>query len=207
MKKAFSLIEVLMVVAVITILVLAALFAVRLQMAKARDAGRKADMHKIQEAVEEYEKDHDCYPPADLMVCKPADTGLVPYLAKIPCDPLSGESYEYEPSGPVCASWYRIFAILEYEKDKDLRSRIGAGSIYNFYLSSPNAPIPVSASLPTPTPEPASAPDNFYGCKSGVCTAVSWDPSRPGPECDPNYQNPSCYGVCGSPANECVSWK
>lgn len=210
MKKAFTLIELLIVVAVITILAVMVIFTVRSQMARARDARRKADIHKIQEAVEEYEKDHDCYPPANLVTCKPSGTGLVPYLAKIPCDPLTGDSYEYEPSGPVCAYWYRIYAILENKKDKDLKPNIGPGGVYNFYLSSPNAPTPSEVSVPVSSPTPGGTlppQDNFYGCKGGICVPISWDPSRPGPECDPNYQNPKCYGACGPVANECKPWK
>lgn len=214
-RAAFSLIELLIVVAVITILAIMALFTVRQQLAKARDARRKADMHKIQAAVEEYEKDHDCYPPADLVVCRPTDTGLVPYLARIPCDPVTDDSYAYEPSGPVCASWYRLFGVLENLGDPDLKPNIGPGGLYNFYRASPNAPAPTGSVVPTgtpgatsgPTPPPSLAPDNFYGCKNGVCVPILWDYSRPGPECDPNYQNPNCYSFCGPPANECQPWR
>lgn len=205
-NKGLTLIELLIVVAIIGLFILIGFFLARNQYLKGRDARRKSDIHKIQEAVEEYEKDHDCYPQPELVVCQPG-TGLVPYISKIPCDPATGDTYYYENDNDNCAKWYRIFILLGNLSDKGIISRIGPGNNYNFYLASPNAPVPASASLPTPTPDPTSVPDSFYGCKSGVCTSVSWDPSRPGPECDPNYQNPNCYGVCGSPANECVSWK
>jgi len=205
-KRGFTLIELLIVVAVVTILAFMALFAVRQQMAKARDARRKADIHKIQEAVEEYEKDHDCYPASVLCTPEVEAIKLRPYLNIIPCDPLTGDSYKYEPSGPVCASWYRLFAILEYERDKDLRPGIGPGSSYNFYQASPNAPIPVGIPVPTPSLPPQG---NYYGCKSGVCVQVPTNAQGTGPSCLPAFDNPICNvpGNCGTPANphnECL---
>ena len=81
-----TLVELLIVVSIIILLVLIAIAFFRGQLFKGLDAKRKADINRIKVAIEEYEKDHDCYPPPQIVVCDPG-TGLSPYLDKIPCDP------------------------------------------------------------------------------------------------------------------------
>lgn len=144
-KSGFTLIELLIVVSIISLLILAGFFLARNQYVKGRDARRKADIHKIQEAAEEYEKDNDCYPPPPpdpTTDCSPG-TGLRPYLSQIPCDIATGSTYYYETDNPSgCGKWYRIFISLDNLNDKDIIPSIGPGGKYNFYLASPNAPTP-----------------------------------------------------------------
>ncbi len=207
-NKAFTLIELLIAVSIIALMVITGFFLAKNQYLKGVDAKRKSDIHKIQEALEEYEKDHDCYPLPQLMTCTPG-TGLIPYISKLPCDISTNVSYFYDYQNSNCPKWYRIFISLENLSDKDLLAGIGPYEAFNFYLGSPNAPVPVSqVASPTPSPSstPSPEPDSFYGCLSGICTPISWDPARPGPECDPNYQNVDCYSQCVFPANECVDW-
>lgn len=208
-KLGFTLIEILIAVTIIALLVVVAFYMARNQFLKARDAKRKSDVVKIQEAVEEYEKDHDCYPLPQLVTCEPGND-LLPYLSKVPCDPATGGSYYYENDNPSCPKWYRVYLALENTNDSDLIPAIGPSGAYNFYLGSANAPAPLPSATPvptqSPTPTPALQEPVFYGCKSGVCVKLGWDPARPGPDCDPNYQNPNCYGQCGSPVNECTEW-
>lgn len=209
-KSGFTLVEVMIVVAIISFLVILAVLAYKTQIFKGKDAKRKSDINRIQIAVEEYEKDYNCYPLPQLVVCDPG-TSLRPYIDRIPCDPKTNASYYYEYEDSSCPSWYRFYAILENTNDPDVTAGIGPGGAFNYIAASPNAPAistsPSGSTPPTgetPTPPPQNT---FYGCKSGVCVPISWDPSRPGPECDPNYQNPSCYGQCGPQANECQSWQ
>mgnify|MGYP001567230050 CR=1 FL=1 len=196
MKKqsGVTLIEIIIVIMLIAILVLIAIAYFRAQAYKANDARRKADIKRIQIAVEEYEKDHECYPLPEQMVCDPG-TGLRPYLDKIPCDPITNASYYYDYQNEVCPSWYRLFVNLEFIADDDDSGSLGPDGSYDLCSGSANAP---SCSL--------VESESFYGCKAGTCIPVYWDSSRPGPECDPNYQNSSCYGRCGPQANECKSW-
>jgi type II secretory pathway pseudopilin PulG len=184
------------------------------QIRKGNDARRKADLNRIKIAAEEYEKDHNCYPPPDLVVCDlpvgSPGTGLKPYINKIPCDPATKASYAYDYDNSSCRSWYRIFTDLQNTADPAAVPNIGPGSRYNFYLGSANAPVPVS-SVPSPTSPPAGNPgDQFYGCRSGSCVPIGWDNNRPGPECDPNYGSSSCgFDQCGTPAspkNPCIPW-
>lgn len=188
--KGFTLIELLIVVSIISLLVLAGFFLARSQYLKGRDARRKSDIHKIQEAVEEYEKDHDCYPQPELVYCQPG-TGLIPYLSKVPCDPATGDKYYYENDNPNCAKWYRIFILLDNLNDKDIIPGIGPGNSYNFYLASPNAPVPITSYC---------GGINYYGCISGACVQVACKADG-GPVCQPIFYNDP---NCGTPGN-CVS--
>lgn len=191
--RGFTVTELMIVVVIVAALALLAFWAVKNQINKALDARRKGDIAKIKIAVEEYEKDHDCYPLPGQVVCDPG-TGLRPYMDKIPCDPRTGASYYYDHEDSECPGWFRFYTTLY----GDNMGQLGPNNSYNFYSGSPNAPFPSSSS-------------GFYGCFSGVCTAITWDPARPGPRCDPNYGSATCYGQCtdpgtGAPINECTDW-
>lgn len=192
-QKGFTLTELVIVLALIAFLVLIVIMLARRHLLKGNDARRKGDIKTIQVAVEEYEKDNDCYPLPQLVTCDPGD-GLLPYLSTVPCDPITKASYYYDYENTGCPQWYRIYAKLENEIDEEAFSACGPEGAYNYYAASPNAP---ACNLSVST---------FYGCKAGVCIPILWDADRPGPECDPNSRSPDCDGVCGPPANECKPW-
>jgi type II secretory pathway pseudopilin PulG len=135
-KRGVTLVELLVVVGIIVALAIISMWFLRNQILKGRDAKRKGDIHKIQLALEEYEKDNDCYPLSELASCNPG-TGLTPYLSHIECDPTTKTSYFYEPENEICPSWYRIYANLENQQDEDINN---PGGTFNFYTGSPNAP-------------------------------------------------------------------
>ncbi len=204
-----TLVEIIVVVSIIAFLAVLILVAFRSQIFKGVDAKRKSDIRRIQTAVEEYEKDNDCYPLPQVVICSPG-TGLVPYLSKIPCDPETKASYYYEHEGTACPRWYRIYARLTNVNDLDIgkigcTNGCGPESSYNYIASSPNAPNAPGQGGDGGGGE--GEPSGFYGCRGGICVPISWDPTRPGPECDPNYQSSTCYNQCGNPSNECTSWK
>lgn len=219
--KGFTLTEVIIVVSIIVFLALLVLLTLRTQIFKGRDARRKADLNRIRLAVEEYEKDHDCYPTSDIVICKPG-IGLQPYLNKIPCDPGTNASYFVETSDSTCPSWYTIYTVLENIHDPDI-SKVGCSYgcgpslAFNYYVSSSNSPDifrgTFSDSTPssttgttTPTIDPRIPVEDYYGCFNTICEKILWDTSRPGPECDPNYQNSTCYDQCSNPEKECKRW-
>lgn len=191
--SGLTLIELIIVVSVIALLVLLGLFFFKGQLFKGRDARRKSDIKRIQVAVEEYEKDHDCYPPPSVVVCDPG-SGLAPYLNKIPCDPLTGESYFYEPQDLSCPSWYLIYAKLENQKDPDFIFGVGPGAAYSYVAGSSNAPLPTPAVSPTAGTGPSptgGGQSGYWGCKNGVCTPLSSQT-----ECSPNYTTSACGNGC-----------
>jgi len=212
----FTLIEIMIVIAIICILLILAYLVLTTQLAKGRDSKRKSDIYYIKEAVEEYEKDHDCYP-NPLPACNPGD-GLRPYLNKIPCDPTTKVDYNYvpDPDHQVCPQWYWIFSELEYRNDPQIEKLgclNGCGPVgdvnYNYYQTSPNAPEPVKGESP-PTEPPSIPPSTitpptYYGCYSGICSQIIYDPVQ-GP-CTPNYFQSNCNNSClkddGTPQNEC----
>jgi prepilin-type N-terminal cleavage/methylation domain-containing protein len=135
----FTLIELLISLSIIAILGSLIVISLRAQLFKGNDARRKADIDQIKVAVEEYEKDHNCYPAPAVLTCKPG-SGLEPYLIKIPCDPITDASYYYETENNLCPSWYKLYTILQYTKDSSVTPGIGPGSIYNYVSGSANAP-------------------------------------------------------------------
>lgn len=195
--------EIIVVVAIVGLLAMLAAMSLKpsVQMAKARDSKRKTDLKTISISLEDYLGDHPCYPQESEMSCSPGD-GLRPYLAKIPCDPLTKESYAY--SRPDDCSQFVIYAKLETEKEM----KYGA---YNYALSSSNLrvlptveptptaapPAPTNTPAPTPTPAPYLGP---YGCFSGECKKL-FDL-----DCNPKYDRDDCRGNCyygGEVRNEC----
>lgn len=202
-----TLVEIVVVVAILTLLMAISIWYFRNQMLKGNDAKRKGDMHRIQVGVEEYEKDNNCYPLPSLVICD--SEGLKPYMSVVPCDPMTNASYYYEHEDSTCPSWYRIYTNLDNLADADIIGECGPDYSFNFFASSPNAPDPDC--VENGGGGNGGTGEDFYGCFSGVCLPINWDPSRPGPECDPNYGSGSCYGQCtdpetGQPQNDCQSW-
>ncbi len=203
-----TLVELLVVVTILVFLMSVVIWYFRNQIFKGNDAKRKGDIHNIEVAIEEYEKDNNCYPLPSLVVCDPS-TGLKPYLSKVPCDPMTDASYYYEHEDSECPSWYRIYTNLDNLTDIDILGECGPDYSFNYYESSPNAPD--ADCVETGTGGETGTGEDFYGCFGGVCQPINWDPTRPGPQCDPNYGSGTCYGQCtdpdtGQPQNECQTW-
>ncbi len=211
--KGMTLIELIIVVSIIAFLVLLVVTYLRTQTFKANDARRKAEIKRIAVAVEEYEKDNNCYPLPSQVVCNPG-TGLRPYIDKIPCDVTTGASYFYEHEDSVCPRWFKVYADLDNENDTDYLPLIGPSNAFSYVYESSSSPATVSGTETeeegnqiTPPQGGAQGPvTDYYGCRSGVCVQLDWDSSRPGPVCDPHFQNSTCYNQCGNPSNECQDW-
>lgn len=203
--EGFTLIEILMVVAIIALLVVLTIGVYLRQLAKGYDARRKTDMAQIKVALEEYEKDHNCYPTAFSCTGDGEDV-LKPYIPDVPCDPRTKTDYVYHPSTDTgCPSWYWMFTSLENSSDSiidDLGCRYGCGpsSTYSYYVSSPNAPKPETGETASsgPTVPPGAT---YYGCFDGSCSLIV------GEICEPYYPVQDCQGFCkgdqGQSINEC----
>jgi prepilin-type N-terminal cleavage/methylation domain-containing protein len=138
-NKGFTLVELMIVVSILAFIAIIAIAYFRGQLFKGNDARRKSDLNRISIAIEEYEKDHNCYPLPYIVSCSPG-TGLQPYLEKTPCDPRTNSTYEYEYEESACPSWYRIYTVLDNPHDSAVTEGIGPGSAFNYYRSSTNAP-------------------------------------------------------------------
>lgn len=198
-RQGMTLIEVMIVVMIISFLTVLVVGFLRTQVQKGSDAKRKGDLNRIKIALEEYEKDNDCYPSDPNILDCTVGTGLSPYLDKINCDPENDTSYYYEyDKTSSCAKWYQVFAKLTNNNDPDYTSSIGPDNTYSYYVASSNAPTVYETSQDT----------GYVGCKSGICVNVPLDPETGLPNCSTNYAGDSCNDTCGSPSNplnECVS--
>ena len=210
----FTMIEALIVVATIGILGAMAIFAAKTQIAKGRDGRRKADLAKIQKALEDYMNDNNCYP--DTLSC---GVEFKPYLSVIPCDPINNSYFNYFYSydqNEICKSWYKIYARLEYTKDPIIekigcKDGCGPSNNYNYWVASPNmnrveqtagelwwpeigevvSPPPLSTPSPTlpPSITPTSTPTPTPTLPGGATPT-----STPTPTPTPDYKYYGYYG-------------
>jgi type II secretion system protein G len=144
-QRGFTLMELLIVIAILGILATIGLGSFRSSQIKGRDAQRKSDLSQIQKALEMYYNDYGEYPeslPAGGSAWQ--DTKGTLYMKEVPKDPKDfNYCYEVAPNG----SWYRLYAKLENEKDAGItKSGCSGGctcqgdSTYNYKVTSSNAP-------------------------------------------------------------------
>jgi len=129
----FTLIELIVVIAIIGIL--AAFLTVNYITVRqrARDAQRKSDLRQIQSALELYRSDQENYPTV-LQACgnpfsfTNASGTTTTYMTKVPCDPTNATPYTYiyTPGPPGCdnsvnnyCSTYTILSCLENPNDSE----------------------------------------------------------------------------------------
>jgi len=103
-EKGFTLIEILVSVAIIGILVSITSINAREARAKARDARRISDLAEIKAALQLYKVENGTYPPIYARSVVPAEWDalenmLRPYLSKLPTDPINGPGKTYDGEG------------------------------------------------------------------------------------------------------------
>lgn len=151
-SRGVTVIELLVVLAILSIFILVGVWAWKKQLMKSRDARRKVDLKKFQEAIEDYLGDKGCYPDSESNSCGASivpDLGP-PYLPEPICDPLNNSRSNYLYSidpGESCKSWYKIYARLENEDDPIIEKvgcggGCGPGRNYNYWVSSSNITQP-----------------------------------------------------------------
>jgi len=134
--KGFTLIELILVMALVGILSVVGIASYTQATVKSRDTKRKNDLNQIAKALELFNNDVGRYPKSDAegsMLCPTIDgsedtlcIGSIysfsngvksTYMTNLPEDPTSGQQYRYFPSANFDS--YSLYAALENEEDRD----------------------------------------------------------------------------------------
>jgi type II secretion system protein G len=128
-KRGFTLMEVLIVIAILGILATMVMANFKASQQKSRDIRRKSDLSQIGKALEIYNNDFGSYPLADadgnikgcgaggIATCTwgtsqfANTTSTVIYMAKLPNDPITGLHYRYRSDGT--GTYYQLYSYLE----------------------------------------------------------------------------------------------
>lgn len=154
-KNGFSLIEILVTIAIIAIMAAVGLVMFSSTQAKGRDSRRVQDLQQIQVTIEQYYQDNNYYP-TDLSVLVPK------YISRLPVDPKNTGNfrYTYTPNcgiGGKCTS-YALTA--NSETSNNFRGTDdSAVAMVSLPAGTTPSPEPSSsgAATPMPTPTPAAA--------------------------------------------------
>jgi len=99
MKKAFTLLEMLIVLGIIAVILAALTISFSTTQKKTRDARRKSDLKSMQNALEQYYSTCGYVYPTDLSA--PMDCTARPegFITQVPVDPKTATPYIYSPTG------------------------------------------------------------------------------------------------------------
>lgn len=125
-KRGFTLIEVLIVVAIVGILASVVLVGLGPVQRRGRDARRISDLRQVQTGLELYYAKNGTYPSAvDWAGLKSALIGGSIGVSNVPNDPSSGKEYKYATNGTT----YVLGAILEDTTNPVLSEDLDTNSI------------------------------------------------------------------------------
>lgn len=147
-RKGFTMIEILIVMAVVMILSVVGLTSYISSLKKSRDAQRKSDLTSIGRAMEMYANDFNEYPAGDvngeIMGCDGSacpwndrfystiNGGTQLYMERLPGDPSTDRRYYYERT----ARGFNIYSVLENTNDPKYNDYVGTdcGSVTCNYV-------------------------------------------------------------------------
>ncbi len=151
-KRGFTLVELLIVIAILSILSTIGVANFQSARIKARDVGRKSDLQSISKSLEAYVNDHRSYPLSNgdgKIICKSGsticnwgaefsdDNGTI-YSATLPSD-SGGYTYWYSSS---TGSSYTLYAHIENDNDPAINNTItqtcGGEILCNYKVTSSN---------------------------------------------------------------------
>ncbi len=133
MKRGFTLMELMVVMAILGILITVGLTSYKSVQMKSRDGRRKNDLRQISAALEAYYNDKSKYPSDDgsgaIVGCGASDAqncscgsamqdkNSVVYMPELPCDPALGRRYYYDAVGN---NSYQLYGRIENTEDSDV---------------------------------------------------------------------------------------
>ena len=120
-KKAFTLVELLVVMSIIGILAAVGIGSFRTTQMKGRDAQRKSDLKQISNSLDLYYADYGQYPSSAQVAwgSEFSDAKGTIYFKTVPSDPLTDNSYSYLYRVSADSQMYQLFAQLENTEDRD----------------------------------------------------------------------------------------
>lgn len=128
-RKAFTLIELLLVIAILGILATLISGNFLNTLKRGRDTRRKEDLKSIQIAFESYYEDNMSYPASDALnqtqLCHPDGCDTKVYMQKIPTDPNSSYTYDYATDSN--GTYYSLYSCLENGQDTGPGVKLDAG--------------------------------------------------------------------------------
>ncbi|HPR99864.1 MAG TPA: type II secretion system protein [Candidatus Woesebacteria bacterium] len=177
MKKAFTLVELLVVISIMAILTIVTVSQFRTARKRANDVARKGDLNSVAKALQLYFADYGVMPEENIINDnwgKEFKDGDYTYMIKLPTENTEGwPQYCYKTDST--RKKYALFAKLEVESDKECENNeFDCGDVimdYCYVNASPNTSIGVCGNFPeedciraevtiTNTPIPSVAPKN-----------------------------------------------
>ena len=149
--QGMSMIEILIVVAIMAVLSTVMISGMKKQISKAQDARRKADIGNLRKAFEEYYDDNESYP--DLAVlANCGSAALSPYLREIPCDPEDESSYVGFSLAGDWGAGFRILTKLSNLNDRSIGD-VGCDPDYGCSFGDTSYNYGVAIGAPITAPE------------------------------------------------------
>lgn len=193
-KKGFTLLEILIVIALAGIIIVTAISGYKIIKAKAKDATQKDDIERIKTALYEYNFDSGCFP-KELPACGESfGYNNVNYLENLACRP-NGSNYAYEVPNGDCPNWFKVLTDLEVEDDPSISTSgcsygCGDDCNYNYGVSSTNIRVEKDCV-------------KYFACAPGSACEEFEDPWQS--QCPVTFINDdTCGGVdCSSKDNRC----
>lgn len=217
--RGLFLIELLIALAIMSILAFGTYISVYPQVIKAQDAKTKINLNSVKTAFADYYDDHFCFP-TELPKCKESlKAGNKTYIKNFPCD-SNGNGFAYEIDNYSCPKWYKITTNLKNSKDPSIdavhcRTGCGPSCQFNYGVSDninlnygcPPKPAPSMAPSGTPPPTESPSPnDLLFACSpSGQCIRYSYPNLS---ECPKIYVgDTNCMNECRDGVNRCKNEK
>ena len=168
LNKGFTLAELLIVVAVMLVLAATVFMGVIVQISKAKDAKRKADLDQLKTAMVDFFGDYGRFPREDELPACGAKFDR--YLNGFPCDPVTGKPYIYVRA--VSGTWFKLYTRLAWKQDPVVtqigcQSGCGPGNAYNYGVSSDNVKVGEGVTEEGTQPT-CGGPGNWF-CFANVC--------------------------------------
>lgn len=211
-KHGFTLIEIIIVLAIISILVLLLITSLTKQRMRAIDARMKSDLERLRIAFEEYYNDNNCYPPLDWYNdSSDCDSeNLKPYLNVLPCNPNTRQPYPLEYPVSQCSS-FKLYTTLNDTNDSSLSKFCvtGGSTLGNYGVSSTNVVIGIDCSaIPssTPSPSPSALPGfnyGIFGCQNNITCNDYGTIENVIAKCTYSFAENDCQNLCSNPIYWC----